>query len=109
MLTADDLNKAVQGRRFERLAQAALRAHPSEYGRERFCGGWLWSEWPGRVKLGYGQDIVAASPRPTAAGCVPSDVSSTGVKVPTGGVDKFLAALGRPILRPECWCRPPGF
>ena len=97
-LTADDPNTAVQGRRFERLVQAALRAHPGEYGRERFAEVWLWSEWPDRVALGYGQDIgidIVARQTPAYGG----ELCAVQCKfyereVPTSGVDKFLAASG---------------
>lgn len=98
MLTADDPNKAVQGRRFERLVEAALRAHPGEYGRERFAEVWLWSEWPERVARGYGQDIgidiVARQTPAYGGGLCAVQCKFYGSEVPTGGVDKFLAASG---------------
>ena len=98
MLTADDPKTAVQGRRFERLVQAALRAHPGEYGRERFAEVWLWGEWPERVARGYGQDIgidIVARQTPAYGGglCAVQCKFYEG-EVPTGGVDKFLAASG---------------
>ena len=98
ILTADDPNKAVQGRRFERLVQAALRAHPGEYGRERFAEVWLWGEWPERVARGYGQDIgidiVARQTPAYGGGLCAVQCKFYEREVPTGGVDKFLAASG---------------
>ncbi len=97
-LTADAPRTVVQGRRFERLVQAALREHPGEYGRERFEEVWLWNEWPDRTARGYGQDIgidIVASQTPAYGGglCAVQCKFHDG-QVPTRGVDSFLSASG---------------
>ena len=95
-LTGDDPKKTVQGRRFERLVQAALRAHPGEYGRERFEEVWLWNEWPDRTALGYGADIgidiVARQTPAYGGGLCAVQCKFYERQVPTSGVDSFLAA-----------------
>ena len=95
-LTGDDPKTVVQGRRFERLVQAALRAHPGEYGRERFEEVWLWNEWPDRAALGYGADIgidiVARQTPAYGGGLCAVQCKFYEQTVPTGGVDSFLAA-----------------
>ena len=97
-LTADDPKSVVQGRRFERLAAAALRAHPGEYGRERFEEVWLWGEWPEREALGYGRDvgidIVARQTPAYGGGWCAIQCKFHATEVPTAGVDSFLGASG---------------
>ena len=95
-LVVDDPKTAVQGRRFERLAAGALRAHPGEYGRERFAEVWLWNEWPEREALGYGRDvgidIVARQTPAYGGGLCAIQCKFHQREVPTAGVDSFLAA-----------------
>ena len=95
-LTADDPKSAVQGRRFERLVAAALRAHPGEYGRERFEEVWLWGEWPEREALGYGRDvgidIVARQTPAYGGGLCAIQCKFHQREVPTAGVDSFISA-----------------
>ena len=97
-LVADDPKSVVQGRRFERLAAGALRAHPGEYGRERFEEVWLWGEWPEREERGYGRDIgvdiVARQTPAYGGGLCAIQCKFREEKVPTDEVDRFLAASG---------------
>ena len=97
-LVADDPKMVVQGRRFERLVAGALRAHPGEYGRERFEEVWLWGEWPEREVLGYGRDIgidiVARQTPAYGGGLCAIQCKFWENEVPTKGVDSFLGASG---------------
>jgi len=97
-LVADDPNSVVQGRRFERLVAGALRAHPGEYGRERFEEVWLWGEWPQREALGYGRDIgvdiVARQTPAYGGGLCAIQCKFWEKEVSTAGVDSFLGASG---------------
>ena len=91
---------ADTGRRFERLMRRAFETHPYEYGPERFEGVWLWSDWPGRAELGYGADIgidLVAKQTPAYGGglcAIQCKNYAEDHKVPTKGVDSFLAASG---------------
>ena len=88
------------GRRFERLMRRAFETHPNEYGPERFEHVWLWSEWPERSALGYGADIgidlVALQSAAYGGGLCAIQCKNyhEARKVPTSGVDSFLAASG---------------
>ena len=97
-LVADDPKTAVQGRRFERLVAGALRAHPGEYGRERFEEVWLWGEWPEREALGYGRDIgidiVARQTPAYGGGLCAIQCKFWEKEVTTKGVNSFLGASG---------------
>ena len=97
-LAADDPKTAVRGRRFERLAAGALRAHPGEYGRERFEEVWLWGEWPEREARGYGRDIgidiVARQTPAYGGGLCAIQCRFWENEVTTAGVDSFLSASG---------------
>ena len=96
--TADDPNSVVRGRRFERLVAGTLRAHPGEYGRERFEEVWLWGEWPEREALGYGRDIgvdiVARQTPAYGGGLCAIQCKFRENEVPTAEVDSFLSASG---------------
>ena len=89
---------ADTGRRFERLMRRAFQTHPYEYGPERFEQVWLWSEWPERKELGYGADIgidlVAKQTEAYGGGLCAIQCKNYAEdhKVPTKGVDSFLAA-----------------
>ena len=91
-------SEAGRGRRFERLVAAVLRAHPGEYGRERFEEVWLWGEWPEREALGYGRDIgidiVARQTPAYGAGLCAIQCKFWEKDVTTAGVDSFLGASG---------------
>ena len=91
---------ADSGRRFERLMRRAFETHPYEYGPERFEHVWLWSEWPERTAMGYGADIgidLVAKQTPAYGGglcAIQCKNYAATHKVPTSGVDSFLAASG---------------
>ena len=91
---------ADSGRRFERLMRRAFETHPYEYGPERFEHVWLWSEWPERTATGYGADIgidLVAKQTPAHGGglcAIQCKNYAATHKVPTSGVDSFLAASG---------------
>ena len=91
---------ADTGRRFERLMRRALETHPYEYGSERFESVWLWSDWPDRAQFGYGADIgidLVAKQTPAYGGglcAIQCKNYAEEHKVPTKGVDSFLAASG---------------
>ena len=91
---------ADTGRRFERLMRRAFETHPYEYGPERFESVWLWSDWPDRKALGYGADIgidLVAKQTPAYGGglcAIQCKNYAEDHKVPTKGVDSFLAASG---------------
>ena len=91
---------ADSGRRFERLMRRAFETHPYEYGPQRFESVWLWSDWPQRTELGYGADIgidLVAEQTPAYGGglCAIQCKNYTEAhRVPTKGVDSFLAASG---------------
>ena len=91
---------ADTGRRFERLMRRAFATHPYEYGPERFESVWLWSDWPDRKALGYGADIgvdLVARQTPAYGGglcAIQCKNYAEDHKVPTSGVDSFLAASG---------------
>ena len=91
---------ADSGRRFERLMRRAFETHPYEYGPERFEHVWLWSEWPERTAMGYGADIgidLVAKQTPAYGGglcAIQCKNYAETHKVPTSGVDSFLAASG---------------
>ena len=91
---------ADTGRRFERLMRRAFETHPYEYGPERFEHVWMWSEWPARKALGYGADIgidLVAKQTPAYGGglcAIQCKNYAEDHKVPTKGVDSFLAASG---------------
>ena len=86
--------------RFERLVRRAFETHPYEYGPERFEHVWLWSEWPERTATGYGADIgidLVAKQTPAYGGglcAIQCKNYAATHKVPTSGVDSFLAASG---------------
>ena len=91
---------ADSGRRFERLMRRAFETHPYEYGPERFEHVWLWSDWPERTALGYGADLgidlVAKQTSAYRGGlcAIQCKNYAEAHKVPTSGVDSFLAASG---------------
>ena len=91
---------ADTGRRFERLMRRAFKTHPYEYGPERFESVWLWSDWPDRKALGYGADIgidLVAKQTPAYGDglcAIQCKNYAEDHKVPTSGVDSFLAASG---------------
>ena len=91
---------ADTGRRFERLMRRAFETHPYEYGSERFERVWMWSQWPERTALGYGADIgidLVAEQTPAYGGglcAIQCKNYAEDHKVPTKGVDSFLAASG---------------
>ena len=91
---------ADSGRRFERLMRRAFETHPYEYGPERFEHVWLWSEWPERTAMGYGADIgidLVAKQTPAYGGglcAIQCKNYAATHKVPTSGVNSFLAASG---------------
>ena len=91
---------ADTGRRFERLMRRAFETHPYEYGPERFERVWMWSQWPERKALGYGADIgidLVAKQTPAYGGglcAIQCKNYAEDHKVPTKGVDSFLAASG---------------
>ena len=99
-LRSDAEGPVDKGRRFERLMRRAFETHPYEYGPTRFEAVWLWSEWPERTALGYGQDIgidlVAAQTEAYGGGlcAIQCKNYAEGNKVPTREVDSFLAASG---------------
>ena len=97
-LVADDPKSVVRGRRFERLVAGAFRAHPGEYGRERFEEVWLWGEWPEREERGYGRDIgidiVARQTPAYGGGLCAIQCKFWEKEVSTAGVDSFLGASG---------------
>ena len=89
-------NTTTQGRRFEQITQAAFRAHPDVYGKERFKNVWLWDEWPDRTRLGYtgdiGIDLVAEQTPAYGGGLCAIQCKFRSAKIPTSDVDSFLAA-----------------
>ena len=99
-LRSEAAGPADAGRRFERLMRRAFETHPHEYGPARFKRVWLWSEWPQRTEFGYGQDIgidlVADQTAAYGGGlcAIQCKNYAEGHKVPTSGVDSFLAASG---------------
>ena len=80
------------------MVAAVLRAHPGEYGRERFEEVWLWGEWPDREARGYGRDIgidIVARQTPAYGGGLCAIQCKFWEKdVTTAGVDSFLGASG---------------
>ena len=95
---------ADMGRRFERLMCRIFEAHPHEYGPDRFERVWLWMDWPDRAALGYGADIgidiVAEQTAAYGGGlcAIQCKHYAPDHKVPTSGVDSFLAASSNPIF-----------
>ena len=95
---------ADMGRRFERLMCRIFEAHPHEYGPDRFERVWLWMDWPDRAALGYGADIgidiVAEQTAAYGGGlcAIQCKHYAADHKVPTSGVDSFLAASSNPIF-----------
>ena len=99
-LRSEASGPADTGRRFERLMRRAFETHPYEYGPERSEKVWLWSDWPDRAALGYGGDIgidlVAQQTAVYGGGLCAIQCKNYAEdhKVPTKGVDSFLAASG---------------
>ena len=97
-LRSDAGGPADTGRRFERLMRRAFETHPYEYGPARFNNVWMWSDWPERVVRGFGADIgidlVAEQADAYGGGLCAIQCKNYAEdhKVPTSGVDSFLAA-----------------
>ncbi len=94
-----------RGRMFERLLKAAFKAHPGEYGPQRFKEVWLWQEWPERERLGYGVDVgvdlVASLTEAWGGGlcAVQAKLHDPAKIVSKSDVDSFLSASG------TGWCQ----
>ena len=102
-LALDELRRSAsgavdKGSRFERLMRRAFATHPYEYGPQRFKRVWLWSDWPGRVEYGSGKDIgidlVGEQTEAHGGGLCAIQCKNYAPdhKVPTSGVNSFLAA-----------------
>ncbi len=87
------------GDRFERLAAAALIAHPGPNGSDRFARVWLWKDWPGRDSHDIGIDLVAEQTPQAGGGLVAIQCKFYQGQVSTKAVDSFLAASGRPEFK----------
>lgn len=105
MIRAESDSHARAGRTFEELVAEALRAHPDRWGKERFSQVWTWKDWPGRAAAGYesaadiGVDLVAEQTPEWGGGPCAVQCKMYSGKVPTKGVDSFLAAAPESIFR----------
>ncbi len=94
-----------RGRMFERLLKAAFKAHPGEYGPQRFQEVWLWQEWPERERLGYGVDVgvdlVAELTEAWGGGlcAIQAKLYDPAKAISKSDVDSFLSASG------TGWCQ----
>ncbi|MCY4422571.1 MAG: DEAD/DEAH box helicase family protein [Acidimicrobiaceae bacterium] len=85
-----------RGRIFERVMRTALERNP-QYS-DRFKRVWLWTDWPQRIKLGYGVDsgvdLVAeeVGGRVCAIQC---KLYAPGATVPSSDINSFLAEAGK--------------
>ena len=101
---AADTSPAEVGRRFEQLMRRVFQTHPHEYGPERFARVWLWGDWPDRAAGGYGADIgidIVAEQTDAYGGglcAIQCKHYAPDHKVPTSGIDSFLAASSNPIF-----------
>ena len=85
-----------RGRIFERVMRAAFEKNP-QYS-NRFERVWLWADWPGRQKFGYGGDSgVDLVAEETGGGvcAIQCKHFSSGSKVPSSGINSFLAEAGK--------------
>jgi predicted helicase len=85
-----------RGRVFERVMRVAFERNP-QYS-DRFVRVWLWADWPGRARFGYGADSgvdLVAEESDGGVCAIQCKLYEPGAKVPSSDIDSFLAEAGK--------------